>query len=125
MSLSKSQKLGQMDFSPSNQEPVAAAMLGQAFRLPKQGGLIGLDQQVRLASQVSQTGPSLKDQKMLRPEHLVGNGGKDHVKHNGKNPKLTFTELLAKYQKYNEVKHANRSNDAKSSRLRPKHNFGN
>jgi hypothetical protein len=84
-----------------------------------------LDQQVRPASQVGQTGLGLKDQKMLRPERPVGNGGKDHVKHNGKKPKLTFAELLAKYQKDNEAKSANQSNDAKYSRLPPIHNYGN
>jgi hypothetical protein len=84
-----------------------------------------LDQQVRPASQVGQTGSGLKDQKMLRPEDPVGNGGKDHVKHNGKKPKLTFAKLLAKYQKDNEAKRANQSNDAKYSRLPPNHNYGN
>jgi hypothetical protein len=62
---------------------------------------------------------------MLRPERRVGNGGKDHVKHNGKKPKLTFAELLAKYQKDNEANRANRSNDVKYSRLPPRHNYGN
>jgi hypothetical protein len=84
-----------------------------------------LDQQARPASQVGQIGSSLKDQKMLRPECAVGNGGKDHVKHNGKKPKLTFAELLAKYQKDNEAKIANRSNDVKYSRLPPRHNYEN
>jgi hypothetical protein len=83
-----------------------------------------LDQQVRPASQVGQTGSGLKDQKILRSERPVGNGGKDHVKHNGKKSKLTFAELLAKYQKDNEAKRANRSNDAKYSRLPPRHNYG-
>jgi hypothetical protein len=50
---------------------------------------------------------------MLRPGRFVGNGRKDHVKHNGKKPELTFAELLAKYQKDNEAKRANRSNDDK------------
>jgi hypothetical protein len=54
---------GQMDFSPSNQEPVAAAALGQAVRPPRQRGLTGLDQQVGPASQVGKTGSGLKDQK--------------------------------------------------------------
>jgi hypothetical protein len=87
-----------MDFSPSNHEPVAAAVLGQAVRPPRRGGLTGLDQQVRPASQVGQIGSGLKDQKILRPERPIGNGCKDHVNHNGKKPKLTFVELLAKYQ---------------------------
>jgi hypothetical protein len=114
-----------MDFSPSNQEPVAAAVLEQAVRPPRRGGLTGLDQQVRPASQVGQTGSGAKDQKMLRPECPVCNGGKDHVKHNGKKLKLTFAELLAKYQKDNEAKRANRSNDVKYSRFPPRHNYGN
>jgi hypothetical protein len=113
-----------MDFSLSNQEPVVAAVLEQVIRPPRQGGLTELDQQVRPASQVGQTGSGSKDQKMLRPERPVGNEGKDHVKHNGKKPKLTFAELLAKYQKDNEAKGANRSNDAKYSRLPPRHNYG-
>jgi hypothetical protein len=51
----------QMDFSPTNQEPIAAVVLGQAVRPPRRGGLTGLDQQVRPASQVGQTGSGLKD----------------------------------------------------------------
>jgi hypothetical protein len=62
---------------------------------------------------------------MSKSEHPVANGGKDRVKHNGKKPKLTFDELLAKYQKDNDAKRANRSNKVKSSRLSPKHNSGN
>jgi hypothetical protein len=50
---------------------------------------------------------------MSKFEHPVANGGKDHGKRNGKRPKLTFDELLAKYQKGNEVKRANRSNKFK------------
>nr|TKW00367.1 hypothetical protein SEVIR_8G104300v2 [Setaria viridis] len=46
---------------------------------------------------------------MSKSEHPVVNEGKDRVKHNGKKPKLTFDELLAKYQKDNEDKRANRS----------------
>jgi hypothetical protein len=46
---------------------------------------------------------------MSKFEHPVANGGKDHVKHNGKRPKLTFGELLVKYQKDNEAKRANGS----------------
>uniref|UniRef100_K3ZCA3 Uncharacterized protein n=1 Tax=Setaria italica TaxID=4555 RepID=K3ZCA3_SETIT len=61
---------------------------------------------------------------MLRLERPVVNGGKDHVKHNGKKSKLTFDELLAKNQKDNEAKCDNWSNDVKPSRLPPKHNFG-
>jgi hypothetical protein len=62
---------------------------------------------------------------MSKSEHPVANGGKDHVKHNDKRSKLTFDELLAKYQKDNEAKRASRSNKVKSSRLPPKHNSGN
>jgi len=47
---------------------------------------------------------------------------KDHFKHEGKKLKLNFDELLAKYLKQNEAKHANRSNDDKSSKMPPKHN---
>ncbi|RLM79894.1 hypothetical protein C2845_PM12G15920 [Panicum miliaceum] len=48
------------------------------------------------------------------------NEDRDHYKHKGKKPKLSFDELLAKYLKENEVKRANRSNDVKSSRVPPK-----
>jgi hypothetical protein len=71
------------------------------------------------------TRASVKKSEMSKSEHPVANRGKDHVKHNGKRPKLTFDELLAKYQKDNEAKYANRSNKVKSSRLPPKHNSGN
>jgi hypothetical protein len=71
------------------------------------------------------TSASVKKSGMSKCEHPVANGGKDHVKHNGKKPKLTFAEFLAKYQKDNEAKHANRSNDAKYSRLPPTRNYGN
>jgi hypothetical protein len=114
-----------MDFSSSNQEPVAAVVLEEAVRSPRWGGLMGLDQQVKPASQVGQTVSGVKDQKMLRPECPVGNGGKDHVKHNGKKPKLTFAELLAKYQKDNEAKRTDRTNDVKYSRFPRRHNYGN
>jgi hypothetical protein len=36
---------------------------------------------------------------MSKSGHLEVDGGKDRVKHNGKKPKLTFAELLAKYKK--------------------------
>jgi hypothetical protein len=62
---------------------------------------------------------------MFKYGHPEVDGGVDRVKHNGKRPKITFDELLAKYQKDNEAKRANRSNKVKSSRLPPKHNFGN
>jgi hypothetical protein len=71
------------------------------------------------------TNASVKKSGMSKSEHPVANGGKDHVKHNGKRPKLTFDKLLAKYQKDNEAKRANWSNKVKSSRLSPKHNSGN
>ena len=100
-------------------------MLGQEVRPPGQGGLTGLDQQVRPIYQAGQTGPGLKNSEMSKSEHPEVNGGKGQVEHNGKKLKLTFDELLAKYQKDNEAKRANQLNDAKSSRLPPKHNYGN
>lgn len=116
---------GQTDFSPSNQEPIAPAVLSEQVIPVGQTGLTSLDQQVRPVSQTSQIGSGLKSSEITRPEHPVVNGVKDHVKHNGKRLKLTFDELLDKYQKNNEVKRANRLNCVKSSRLPPKHNSGN
>ena len=49
-------------------------------------------------------------------------GGKDRFEHKSKKSKLSFDELLAKYLKENEAKHANQSNDVKSSKVHPKHN---
>jgi hypothetical protein len=83
------------------------------------------DPRVRSVQPKGLTSASVKKSGMSKSEHPVANGGKDHVKHNGKRPKLTFDELLAKYQKDNEAKRANRSNKVKSSRLSPKHNSGN
>ena len=37
----------------------------------------------------------------------------DRNKHKNRKPKLSFDELLAKYLKENEAKHANQSNDVK------------
>jgi hypothetical protein len=62
---------------------------------------------------------------MSKSGHPEVDGGKDRVKHNGRKMKLTFDELLAKYQKENEAKHANRSKGVKSSKLPPRHNSGN
>jgi hypothetical protein len=62
---------------------------------------------------------------MFKSGHPEVDGGKEHVKYNGGKLKLTFDELLAKYQKDNEAKRANWSNKVKSSRLPPKHNSGN
>jgi hypothetical protein len=101
---------GQKDFSSSSQEPVTLPVLESQIRPVQPKGL---------------TGASVKKSGMSKSEHPVANGGKDHVKHNGKRPKLTFDELLAKYQKDKEAKLANRSNKVKSSRLPPKHNSGN
>jgi hypothetical protein len=61
---------------------------------------------------------------MFKSGHPEVYGGKDRAKHNGKRL-LTFDELLAKYQKDNEAKRANRPNKVKSSRFPPKHNSGN
>jgi hypothetical protein len=83
------------------------------------------DPQVRPVQPKVLISASVKKSGMSKSEHPVANGGKDHVKHNGKRPNLTFDELLAKYQKHNEAKCANRSNKVKSSTLPPKHNFGN
>jgi hypothetical protein len=67
----------------------------------------------------------MKNSEMSKLGYPEVDGGKDSVKHNGRNPKLTFDEQLAKYQKDNESKRANRSNKVKSSRLPPKHNSRN
>jgi hypothetical protein len=40
-------------------------------------------------------------------------GGKGHVKHKSKRLKLTFDELLVKYQRENKVKGVNRSSNVK------------
>jgi hypothetical protein len=72
-----------------------------------------------------QTGHGLKNPDMSKSGHPEVDGGKDRVKHNGKKLKLTFAELLAKYQKDNEAKRANWSNDIKYSRLPPRRNYGN
>jgi len=52
-------------------------------------------------------------------------GVEDHKKDKSKKPKLSFNELLAKYLKENEAECVNRSNDVKTSRVPPKHNFRN
>jgi hypothetical protein len=114
---------GQKDFSSSSQEPVTLPVLESQVRLVQPKGQTG-DTQVRPVQPKGLTGASVKKLGMSESEHPVANGGKDHGKHNGKRPKLTFDELLAKYQKDNEVKRANQSNKVKSSILPPKHNSG-
>jgi hypothetical protein len=125
MSLSKSRNLlgGQKDFSSSSQEPVTLPVLESQVKPVQPKGQTG-DTQVRPVQPKGLTGASVKKSGMSKSEHPVANGGKDHGKHNGKRPKLTFDELLAKYQKDNEVKRANQSNKVKSSILPPKHNSG-
>jgi hypothetical protein len=126
MDLSKSQKLlGPLDFSTSSQELVTLPVLETQVRPVRYIGLTSADRQVRLLTQIGQTGHGLKNPEMFRSRHPEVDGGKDRAKHNGKRPKLTFHELLAKYQKDNEAKRANRSNKVKSSRLPSKHNSGN
>jgi hypothetical protein len=61
--------------------------------------LNGADRQVRPVTQTGQTGHGLKNSEMSTSRLPEVNGGKDHVKHNGKRTKLTFDELLAKYRK--------------------------
>lgn len=53
-------------------------------------------------------------------EASIINRGKGRDKHKGKKPKLTFKELLAKYQTENEAKCANRPNNVKHSRNKGK-----
>jgi hypothetical protein len=113
---------GQKDFSSSSPEPLP--VLESQVRPMQPKGQTG-DPQVRPVQPKGLTGASVKKSEMSKSEHPVANGGKDHVKHNGKRPKLTFDKLLAKYQKDNEAKRANQSNKVKSSRLHPKHNSGN
>ena len=69
--------------------------------------------QVRPVAQTGQTGSDQGRPEILKSEHLKINGAKDHNKHKGKKLKLSFDELLAKYLKENDAKHANRSNDVK------------
>jgi hypothetical protein len=129
---------GQKDFSSSRHEHVTLPVLESQVRPVQLKGLTGDpqvrqvqpkgltgDSQVRPVQLKGLTGASVKESGMSKSEHPVANGGKDHVKHNGKRLKLTFDELLAKYQKDNKTKCANRSNKVKSSRLPPKHNSGN
>jgi hypothetical protein len=129
---------GQKDFSSSRQEHVTLSVLESQVRPVQLKGLTGDpqvrpvrpegltgDPQVRPVQPKGLTGASVKKTGMSKSKHPVANGGKDHGKHNGKRPKLTFDEILAKYQKDNEAKRANRSNKVKSSRLPPKHNSGN
>ena len=80
--------------------------------------------QVRPVAQTGQTGSDQGRLEKLKSEHPKINGGKDRNKHKSKRLKLSFDELLAKYLKENEAKRVNQSNNVKSSRLPPKHNFG-
>jgi hypothetical protein len=113
----------QKDFSSSRQEHVTLPVLESQVRPVQLKGLTG-DPQVRPMQPKGLTGASVTKSGMSKSEHPLASGGKDHGKHRGKRPKLTFDELLAKYQKDNEVKHANRSNKVKSSRLPPKQYSG-
>ena len=61
----------------------------------------------------------------MKPKRSGMLGGEDHKKDKSKKPKLSFNELLAKYLKENEAECVNRSNDVKTSRVPPKHNFRN
>ncbi|CAN6231659.1 unnamed protein product, partial [Urochloa humidicola] len=85
------------------------------------GGLTG-SETVRPVSQPGQTGPGLRIPKVSKSEYPGINGGKDRLKHKGKKPKLTFDELLAKYQRDNEAKRASRTSNVKSAKIPPKHN---
>jgi hypothetical protein len=50
-------------------------------------------------------------------------GSKDHDKPKNRRPKLSFEELLAKYEKIGKANIANRSNKVQSSRSPPKYKF--
>jgi hypothetical protein len=99
-------------FSSSRQEHVTLPILESQVRSVQFKGLTGDpqvrpvqpkgltgDPQIRPVQPKGLTGASVKKSGMSKSEHPVANGGKDHGKHNGKRPKLTFDELLAKYQK--------------------------
>jgi hypothetical protein len=108
---------GQKDFSPTSQETVTVPVLETQVRPVRSIGLTEADRQVRLVTQTSQTGHGLKNPEMSKFGHPEVDGGKDRVKYSGKMAKLSFDELLVKYQNDNEAKRANRSNKVKSSRL--------
>jgi hypothetical protein len=48
-------------------------------------------------------------------------GGKDHDKQRSRRPKLSFEELLAKYEKITKANVGNRPKKVQSSKLPPKH----
>jgi hypothetical protein len=61
-----------------------------------------------------------QDEKKGEDAHKA-NGGKGHGKQRTRRPKLSFEELLAKYEKIGEANIANRSKKVQSSKLSPKH----
>ena len=61
-----------------------------------------------------------QDGKKKEDAHKV-DGGKGHDKQRSRRPKLSFEELLAKYEKKSEANVTNRSRKVQSSRLPPKH----
>ena len=89
---------GEAGFSKSEQEPVTPAVLAK---------------QVRPVCSTGQTGSDQGHPEKVKSECPKKNGGKDCCRHTGRKPKLSFDELLAKYLKENEAKHANQSNDVK------------
>jgi len=112
---------GQLGYSQSEQEPVTPAVLAEPVRPVCSTSQTGT-KQTRPVTQTGQTGSDQGRSRKLKSERSKINGGKDRFKHEGKKLKLNFDELLAKYLKQNEAKHANRSNDDKSSKTPPKHN---
>ena len=89
---------GQPGYSQLGQEPVTPAVLAK---------------QVRPVCSTGQTGSDEGHPEKVKSECPKTNGGKDCCRHTGRKPKLSFDELLAKYLKENEAKHANQSNDVK------------
>jgi hypothetical protein len=51
------------------------------------------------------------------------NGGKGRDKQRSRRPKLSFEELLAKYEKIEEANITNQPKKVQSSKLPPKHKF--
>ena len=90
--------VGQPGYSQLGQEPITPAVLAK---------------QVRPVCSTGQTGSDQGHPEKVKSECPKTNGGKDCCRHTGRKPKLSFDELLAKYLKENEAKHANRSNDVK------------
>jgi len=114
---------GQTGSSQSEQEPITPAVLTRQVRPVCSTGQTGT-KQIRPVAQTGQTGSDQGRPKILKSERPKINGGEDRNKHKNRKPKLSFDELLAKYLKENEAKRANQSDDVKSSRVPPKHNFG-